>query len=304
MSLDVSALTTWTDENKLELIGKSILKGRTIENVNLQTGIKRSATINTLNSDIQFQAGACGWNVSGSTILSQRALTVCDMKLNEAICLNTLEDYYTSTMMKAGSYGETIPFEQVFAEEKAAQISAYVDDLFWSGDTTLGGGLSLCDGIVKTALADASVVDVSGSGGFLAATAIAQIDAIVAAVPTDVINAEDLTLYIGYDKYRVYAKALRDANLFAYSGAENQGEDFSQMVPGTNVKVMAVRGLNAKNYAVCTPQSNLYLGTDLTSDMEDFSIFYSRDNDEVRMLAKFKLGFNYAFSDFVVLGSF
>jgi hypothetical protein len=76
------------------------------------------------------------------------------------------------------------------------------------------------------------------------------------------------------------------------------------MVPGTNVKAIAVKGLNSQNAMVATPTSNLYLGTDLTSDMEDFRIFYSEDNDEVRMRAKFKLGFNYAFSDFVVLGTF
>ena len=126
----------------------------------------------------------------------------------------------------------------------------------------------------------------------------------ISEIPSAVLDAEDQILFMGYDAYRTYSKALRDANLFNYTGAENQGEDFSQMVPGTNVKVMAVRGLNGQNYAMCTPSSNLYLGTDLVSDMEDFKIFYSEDNDEVRMRAKFKLGFNYAFSDFVVLGSF
>ena len=304
MGLDVSGLSTWTDENKLALVAKSILKGRTVENINLQTGIKRSAEINLLNSSMQFQAGACGWNVSGSTVLTNRALTVTDVKLNEAICLNTLEDYYTSTMMRPGSYGEDVPFEQIFAEEKADQISAYIDDVFWQGDTALAGGLGLVDGIIKVALADSVVVDVSGSGGFLASTAVAQIDAIVAAIPTAVIDNDDMVLFIGYDKYRVWATALRDANLFAYSGAENQGQEFMQYVPGTNVKVIAVRGLNSQNYAACTPSSNLYLGTDLTSDMEDFKLFYSQDNDEVRMLAKFKIGFQYAFSDHFVLGSF
>lgn len=302
MSLNVSGLSTWTDEHKLDLIAKSILKGRTIDMVNLQTGIKNSATINLLASSVTFQAGSCGWNAAGTTVLTQRAITVCDIKLNESICLGTLEDYYTSKMMKDGSYNEELPFEQIFAEEKANQISSYVDTLAWQGDTSTSGNLSLCNGLLKTMAADGAVVDVNNLT-FLAANIVDEIDSVVAAIPADVIDAEDMTIFIGYDDYRVYSKALRDANLFAYTGAENQGEDFSQMVPGTNVKMVAVKGLNGQSVAIATPASNIYMGTDLVSDMEDFKIFYSEDNDEVRMRAKFKVGFNYAVSGFVVRGN-
>lgn len=302
MALDVSGLSKWTDEHKMDLIAKSILKGRTIDMINLQTGIKNAATINLLASSVSFQAGSCGWNDAGTTDLTQRTITVCDIKLNESICLNTLEDYYTSKMMKDGSYNEELPFEQVFSEEKAAQISSFVDNLAWQGDTTVTGNLGLCDGYLKLMAADTAVVDVNNLT-FLASAIVDEIDSVVAAIPSDVIDAEDMTLFIGYDSYRVYAKALRDANLFAYTGQENQGEDFSQMVPGTNVKVVAVKGLNSQSTVICTPASNLYMGTDLVSDMEDFKIFFSEDNDEMRLRAKFKIGFNYAVSEFVVRGS-
>lgn len=302
MSLIVSDLTAYVDEHKLELISKSILKGRTIDLVNLQTGIKGSTTINVLSSSPSFQAGACGWNASGTTTLSQNVLAVCDIKLNESICLDTLEQYYTSKSMKPGSYNEELPMAGVFIGEKVDQISSFIDLLAWRGnDSGETGNLTLCDGYLKTMKADASVVDVTGLT-FSSSTIVADIDAVVAAIPSDVIDATDLTVFMGYDMFRKYAKALRDANLFHYTGAENQGGEFMLMIPGTNVKAVAVKGLNSKNYVVATPASNLYLGTDLTSDWEDFKVFYSQDNDEVRMLAKFKVGFNYAFGDFIVLG--
>ncbi len=204
--------------------------------------------------------------------------------------------------MKPGSYNEEIPFEGVFSEEKAAQISSYVDLLAWrGGDAGETGNLTLCDGYLKTMKADASVVDVTGLT-FSSTTIIDDIDDVIAAIPTDVIDADDLHIFMGYDKFRVYTKALRDANLFHYDGSENQGGEFTLVAPGTNVRVIAVKGLNGKNYVVATPASNLYIGTDLTSDMEQFKIFYSADNDEVRVNVKFKVGFNYAFSEFVVLG--
>jgi hypothetical protein len=300
MSLNVSALTAYTDENKLELIAKSVLKGRTIDIINLQSGIKNSATINTLNSNVDFQAGACGWNAAGTTILSQRTITVCPIKLNESTCLDTLETYYTSKMMRPGSYNEEIPFEQLFADEKAAQVSSYVDSLIWNGDTTSSGDIALCDGFLKLMRADGSVVDVT-SLDFTASGIVASVNSMVAATPTDILDHDDLKLFMGYDKFQVWTAALRTANNFHFTGADTN--DFKQYVPGTNVEVIAVKGLNGIANFVLTAAKNLYVGVDMLSDMEDFAIFYSEDNDEVRTRIKFKVGVNYAFSDFVVLGA-
>lgn len=299
MSLNVSDLSAYTNENLMPLIKKSVLEGRTAGLVSVQPGIKSSATINTLNSTLVAQAGACGWTQSGSTALGQETINVCPIKINESICLDTLESYYTQVMMRPGSYNEEIPFSQIFAEEKAASISGLVDDLFWQGNTATGvGNLALCDGAIKIISGSTGKVTSAMSGSITAANVIDAVDTMVSELNVNVINAEDLTLFMGYDAYRTYSKALRDANLFAYSGAE--GADFSQYVPGTNVKAVAVRGLNGTNKMYLTPASNLYMGTDLLNDTEEFKIWYSQDNDEVRFLAKWKQGVGVAFPTFVV----
>lgn len=302
MSLDVSGLSVYTDENKMDLIKKSVLEGRTIEYITVQPDIKSSATINILNSTLVGQAGACGFNPDGTTALTQRAISVTPIKVNESICLNVLESYYTQKMMNAGSYNETIPFEQLYSEEKAEKISAMIEDIIWKGDTAGAGNLALADGLLKLIDSLGTVVDgnVDAATVIDASTVVDIVDGMVASVPTDVINADDLVLFMGYDSYRTYAKALRDANLFAYTGAENQGGDFIQIVPGTNVKVVAVRGLNGTNRMVLSTTSNIYFGTDLLNDAEDFKIFYSNDNDEVRFISKFKMGVQVAFPEFTV----
>ena len=304
MALDVSGLSVYTDENKMDLIKKSILEGRTLEYVTIQPDIKSSATINIIDSTLVGQAGACGFNSSGTTALTQRTLSVAPIKVNESICVNTLESYYTQKMMNAGSYNESIPFEQIFAEDKADKISDMIETILWKGDTAGSGNLALADGLLKTidgvSAVDGNVDGVTVATGITSANVVDIIDGIVASVPADIIDAEDLVLYVGYDKYRTYAKALRDANLFAYTGAENQGGDFIQMVPGTNVKVVAVKGLNGTNRLILSRIANLYVGVDMLNDAEDFSIFYSQDNDEVRFISKFKLGVQVAFPELVV----
>jgi len=308
MSFELSGLTAFTDEHKMDLIKESILKGRTVDLVTVQPGIKNSATINKISTSLILQAGACGWNASGTTSLTQRAITVSDIKINESICVNTLEDYYTSVMMNPGSYNESIPFEQIYSENKRDNIQAVIEDLIWRGDTDTGSGnLALADGLIKLFDADALLSPpVATTDTYTAATiatpsnAVDIIDAMVADVPENIIDADDLHIFCSYSFYRIYSKQLRDANLFHYTGAEDQGLEFSQMVPGTNVRLVAVKGLTGQDRLVLTQASNIVVGTDLLSDGEDFSIFYSKDNDEVRFLSKWKLGVNVAFLENVV----
>ena len=303
MGLDVSGLSVYTDENKLDLIKKSILEGRTLNYITVQPDIKTSATINIIDSTLVGQAGSCGFNSDGTTVLSQRTIAVAPIKVNESICIDTLESYYTQKMMNPGSYNENLPFEQIYAEDKAEKIADMIESIVWKGDTTGAGNLALADGLLKVIDAEGAVVD-GNSGAVTAATGITAgniidvVDGMVAAVPADIIDADDIILFMGYDNYRTYAKALRDANLFAYDGSE--GKDFSQMVPGTNVKVVAVKGLNGTSRLILSRQANLYIGTDLLNDAEQFSIFYSRDNDEVRFVAKLKIGAQVAFPEFIV----
>ena len=304
MSLNLNALNAWTNEHAMDMIKEAVLKGRTTDLVTVQGGIKHAATINRLATAITGQNGACGWNAQGTTTLDQRTITVCDIKINEAICLNDLENYYTSVMMNPGSYNTDIPFEQLFAENKRDQIMALIEDLIWKGDTETGSGnLDLCDGLIKLFTAGITASN-SAYGTYsianLGSEIVAKVDAMIADINVNVIDAEDLHLFMGYAEYRTYAKALRDANLFHYTGAENQGQEFSQVHPGTNVRVIAVRGLNNTNKFVLTPASNIYVGTDLLNDAEDFKIFYSQDNDEVRFLAKWKLGVQVAYLEHVV----
>lgn len=300
MSLNLAGLTAYVDQEKLPLIKKSILKGRTAQLITVQPGIKSSAAINILGSTINAMAGACGWSPSGSTALTQRNIAVVDIQVPEAVCVTDLEAYYTQKMMNPGSYNESIPFEGIYAEEKADQIQALIDDLTWKGNTSTGtGNLALVNGFIRLlTAANGCIPTVTNTGAFTDANVIDAIDEMVALVPADVINVDDLKLMVGYEVYRLYAKALRDANLFHYTGAE--GADFRMMIPGTNVEMVAVRGLNGTNKAYLTPASNLYMGTDLLNDSENFAIWYSQDNDEVRFKAKFKLGVQVAFPEFVV----
>lgn len=303
MSLNVAGLTAYVDQTKMELIRKFVLEGRSASFLTIQPDIKSSASINILSSQLVAQAGGCGFTNEGTTILSQQPLTVCPLKVNESICLDTLEQYYTQYMMNPGSYNTQIPFEETYVLDKIANISSLIDTLIWQGDTSLTGQTGLCDGYITLAETtySGSVINgnTSSATAITASNIISLIDDMSASINVNIINMDDLYLYVGYDTYRTYQIALRNANLFHYNGQQDQGENFSQLIPGQNIRVIALKGLNGTNKMFLSTKSNMYYGVDMLNDYENFELFFSQDFQEVRMVAKWKMGVNAAFWDMV-----
>ena len=298
MSLDLTALGNYTDETKNELIRKSILGGRSIALANIQAGIKTTAPIQIFESDAVFQAGGCGWNASGTTTLTQRPVTVSELKINEAFCPKELEAKWTQTLLRAGSEQEELPFEAMLAEEKSAKIQKALEELMWRGDTAGSGNLAMTDGLIKIIEADGATV--TGTTLALdAANIITAVDEMVAAVPADMLMSTDLHIFVSYETYRLYAAQLRAANMFHYTGEE--GADFMMTIPGTNIKMIAVAGLNGQGKMILAEASNLVVGVDLLGEEESFKIRYSEDNEEVRFSTQFKVGFTTAFPERIVI---
>lgn len=300
MALNVSALAAYTDETSGELVKKMILKGNTPSIISVMPGIKSSKNINTIGSTIYMTLGSCGFTNSGTTALGKVNLAVTDIKINESICLDTLEDYYTQVMMRPGSYNENIPFEQIYAEEKSELISKEIDKILWQGNTTSGSGnLSLVNGFLAYLDAIPTQTITGATAAFSAASVISAVDALVAKVPADIVNVSDLTLFVSPSEYQVYLTGLRNGNYYHYSADFNFNAGVKH--PSSNVTIRPIVGLQGSTRHILTPASNLYMGVDLLTDAEQFSIFYSKDNDEVRFISKFKLGCAVAFPSYVVV---
>jgi len=304
MALNVNGLTAYVDQVKMDLIKKMILGGRSTSFLTVQPGIKSAASINLLSSNLVAQAGGCGFTDAGETILTQNTLNVCPLKVNESICIDTLEQYYTQVMLQPGSYDTDFGFEQIYTEEKVSQVSSLIDTLIWQGNTSVTGQTGLCDGFITLANTtySGSVVDgnVSNYTAITAANIISIVDEAIQVIPTNIIAEDDLYLYCGYDFARLYFTALRNANLYNYPSVETGANDFMITIPSSNVKLVAVKGLTGTNKFFITTKSNAYFGCDLLDDYENLQIFYSMDFQEVRVVAKWKSGVNMAFWDYVV----
>ena len=306
MAFNVTGLTNYTNELSTELVVRSLFGSKTAAVLQaagqVQVGVKSAEALNILASDVFFQADGCGYTASGNTTFSQRVITVGKIKIEETLCPKTLEAKWLQTQMVPGS-PTSIPFEEQIGQEKASRIAKLIEVAMWQGDTVTSNtnpNTNRFDGFTKIIDAvSASTV----SGNTSAATAITTaniedlIDNMYNAAPADIADADDLVLFVGIDTFKKYTTALRASNLFHYA-ADSEGMEI--MIPATNVKMIAVGGLNGTNRMFLGRISNFFVGTDLANEEEELKFWYSEDNDEVRFRASFKYGVQIAFPDQLV----
>jgi len=299
MAYSFTGLTSYTDQERLPLITKAVFSARSAALFTKQVGVKFAAALNLMDTDALIQSGdACGYTTSGTTAFTQRNITVGRMKVQETLCPRSLEQYWMQTQLTQGSNYEGVPFEQAFSEQKALRIAEALENAIWQGNAYFSG--------VNQLLNAASGSVVSGntaaiSGAITSTNVISIFDTIYTRIPQAILTKTDLVMFCGWDTFRLLVMAFKANTGVMYNQVDLAGLADGEIVyPGTNIRVIAVPGLTGTSRIVATYLGNLFYGTDLLSDEEQFSIWFSRDNDEVRFQAAFKAGVQFAYPDLIV----
>jgi len=298
MSFSLGTLTAYTEQQRLPLITKAVFAARTASLFTKQVGIKSAAALNLMDTDAALAAGtSCGWTASGTTTFTQRNITVAPMKIQEALCPRSLEQYWMQSQLTQGSTYDGVPFEQAFAEQKALRIAEALENAIWSGSTLVTGMLTILNAASGSTVSGNTAAVSSITTG----NAIQVFDNIYNQIPQAILTRNDLVIFCGWTNFRTLIGAFKANTGVMYNQVDLQGlADGDIIYPGTNVRVVAVPGLTGTNRIVCSYLGNFFYGTDLLSDEENFSLWYSKDNDEVRFQAAFKVGVQVAYPDLVV----
>ena len=301
MAFTFAGLTSYTDQERLPLITKAVFSARSAALFTKQVGIKFAAALNLMDTDAVLQSGdTCGYTTSGTTAFTQRNITVGRMKVQETLCPRSLEQYWMQTQLTAGSTYDGVPFEQAFSEQKALRIAEALENAIWQGNAYFSGINQLLNAASGSTISG-NTGAVSASVGITTGNAIQIFDGIYNQIPQAILTRNDLVIFCGWNNFRTLIGAFKASTGVMYNQVDLAGlADGDIIYPGTNVRVIAVPGLTNTNRIVATYLGNLFYGTDLLSDEEQFSIWFSKDNDEVRFQAAFKAGVQFAYPDLIV----
>ena len=295
MAINVTALNNYVEEKRLPLIAKSFLRGKTIDLIQIETGVLQDTALNLVSAQVEFGDGAsCGWNATEGVALSQRLLKPTFLKVNQVFCDKDLLKKWASYEVKLAAGREQLPFEEKFMEEIANAISESIEKLVWKGDSDNDNEP---DGFLKILETGGSgVVSATWSAG---TTAYNKIKAVYNAIPANIIDKEDTVIFVGEETYREFIQDLVAANLYHFSPDYKDGE---YMVPGTSIRVIAVNGLNGTGKIVAGRLSNFFYGVGAEDDKDTFDFWYSKDNREFRLAVYFAMAVQIAYPNEVVLG--
>ena len=296
MSLIVTSLPAYVEQNREELIAKAVLNARTASIINYQTGIKTSAAINLLSTDVKFGDGlTCGFDANSSQELSQRVIETGAVKVNMEYCDKSLLKTFAQYSVRVAADGEkTLPFEEKFIGSIVENVKAAIEKAVWQGDkASEDENLNKFDGLIKILGAAEGVITASGANSDV----FAALQDVLVKLPATAIK-EDTRIFVGTDTFMRLVNELVSANLYHYSA---DSANYELVMPGTTIKVTAVDGLNGTNKVVAGRASNFFYGTDLEGDEERLDFWYSKDDRMFKLALEFNAGVQVAYPDEVVV---
>lgn len=293
MAINVSALTAYVEEQRLPLIRKTVFAAPSTKYFNLQTGIKHSAALNILNTEVEFGDGAtCGWDEAGSSAFSQRTLEVGNFKVNMSFCDKAMLKYWNGYDVRVAAGQKSLPFEEDFVAGIIDGVRVKLESMIWKGVKATDG----MDGLLTILNAESGVIKPTIAAGD---TIYEKTLAAYKAIPAS--KLENASIFMGIDSFRDLVLELTAKNLYHYSPEVDSALEI--VLPGTNTKVRGVAGLNGEKAIVAADGENIYFGVDMEGDEERFDLWYSKDNQEFRLAINFNAGVQIAFPDEVVLAT-
>ena len=302
LSYNVSALPSYVEQRRPELIAKAVIGAKSANLFTLQSGIKGPTALNLISSEVVFGNGAaCGWTESGSTSLSQAILTPRALKVNMSICDKTLLDKWANYLVRveANKTDRDLPFEEEFINDVIKNVKAGVEKMIYQGDASNASNTEF-NGLLKTLQASGNTTIVTT--GASSVTSYNFIKQVAAQMPASILDRDDLVILVSMPMYMDFIQNLVSANLYHYNPGNGENE---YLLPGTNIRVIGVNGLNntsSYDYVIAGSLANMFYGVNLEDGDEIFDLWYSKDNREFRIAIEFVAGVQVAYQNEIVLG--
>lgn len=297
----VNNLPQYVEEHRLPLIQKAVIGNRSAKEFNLQTGVKGATALNLLDTTVVFGDGySCGWEDAGESTLNQRVLTPGAIKVNMSFCDKELLKTWMNYDVRVAAGQKNLPFEEDFIDGVIRGIHAGLEREMWQGDVNNGDKF---DGIITIMGSETPAGTYTIQSGDSKTKILNEVYALI---PSAAYEKGEVVAYVGYDFYRPWVQELiANGNLVLNAGngavLDSVAMPTSMLIPGTNVRVIPVAGLDGTNKVYASYRDNFIYGVDMQGDEEKAEMWYSKDNREYRLAVEFMAGVQVAYPDMVAI---
>lgn len=294
-----------------QYISAALLSGSTIENggITVKPNVKFKEVIKTISTDDLVKDASCDFTATSTITLDERVLQPEFQQVNLQLCKTDFQSDWEAIQMGYSAYDSLPPsFSDFLISHVAAKVAQRTENSIWTGSTATSGQFN---GLTTLLAVDANLPTGNEVAGTTvdAANVIAQLGAIVDAIPSTLYGSEDLNIYVSQNIARAYVRALGG---FGTSGLGANGTNAlgtqwwnNGSLTFDGVKIFVANGL-AANTAIAAEKSNLFFGTGLLADHNEVKVIDMADIDgsqNVRVVMRFTAGVQYGIvSDIVTYG--
>jgi len=305
MATTTSITTTYAGEFAGKYISAALLSGSTLakELITIKPNVKYKEVMKKVATDDIVKNGTCDFTATSTLTLTERVLQPEEFQVNLQLCKKDFISDWEAISMGYSAYSN-LPssFSDFLLAHVSSKVAQRIETNIWAGTNATEGQF---DGFETTLGADGDVNDVTAAT-VTSSNVIAQIGAVVDAIPSAVYGAEDLTIYAAPNVYRAYVRALGGfASNVGAAGTDSKGTQWfnggALTFDGINVELAS--GMSS-NTMVAAQKSNLFFGTGLLSDSNEVKVIDMADIDgsqNVRVVVRFTAGIQHAIGGDIVL---
>jgi len=295
---DLSALPTYNSYGSDMLI-KSIL-GLTLPKYStIRPNLKGTTEkVGFVTNDVVLQDLSCGFDPTGDTVQNLVTIDLCNKKVNQQLCPYDLYDTYLSQSLTNANFQESVPFEETILTDISNRISNSVEKQLFlnaTGGSSLGGAsyTGACFNGVGATITEANGATRIAYSAATASNGLDVFTAIYESIPSNVLHRDDLVIYCSYSNYRGLVSSMRNSsyvNLFTMDAAgAAAGEEWSLILPGTNVRVIPTVGLEGISAYFAGPAGYHMVG--MNAEMMTVKSVYDPFEDIVKIQAHVSYGY-------------
>jgi len=291
----LSITSTYAGEFAGKYISASLLSGNTIANglIEVKPNVKFKEVLKRVDLSGMIANASCDFTDAGTVALTERILEPKELQVNLELCKTPFQSDWEAISMGYSAHDD-LPktFSDYFIGLMAGKIAEATENSIWSG--TAGAGSFDGFATLLTAATLPAGQDIVGTT-VDASNVIAELGKVVDAIPSSIVNNEDLFIYASNNVFRAYKRSLggfqsqgQGAN--GVNGLGNNQDIDVQYFDG--IKIVVANGL-ADNKMVASLKSNLVFGTGLLSDANEVKVLDMADLDgskNVRFIARYTAG--------------
>lgn len=293
-TLNVSGLTDYVKTHNDELFVKATAGAKSLDYVEIMTNVKWKDALNYLDSEIVLADGSvCGFNPQGSDVFTERYIETKAVKVEKSWCAKEFEKKAQGLQLRWEAGRETLPVEQKLAESNMNRIQDAVENLVWQGNS----GLSI-DGWIAQASAETLTKKVDFPSG---STAIAKVDAMVAAIPAAALK-KGVNLFLSYTDFRDYV-AETNASCCASRPTIDAAVEELKYIGDSRIRLVPVSGLEGTGKMLASPEDGIVYGTDLESSENVYRLWFDEKDEAFDFRVLFKAGTAIKHPEEVVIGA-